>query len=669
MGESNLEISPNLSLNCLGEDLGRDIGHGELQTHLPRPLLHRRGLRPAQGRGHRRSPSPSLLWDEPFPSSVTATAAAAGGMGQLLLMCSFGGRIIPCSTGLRGSTIDEASPSPPASSPSKKVLLNTEAPDLYIRQNPVPNAYTLAINGKKPFIVVHTSLVELLTPRELQAVLAHELGHLKCDHGVWLTFANILTMGAYTVPGFDMVAGFLEEQLYRWLRAAELTCDRAALVVQDPKRWRTRERSRASSPPRGCCSVPWPPHRWQLTRSRQQERVDPIRLIDDDTLLGLKRRPVVTTSLRRGLQDASYPSEQLLISGEKETQDQIYFIKQIESLGNACGTIALLHAVGNASSKVNLVENSCLDLFFKSTATMDDPHERAVCLEKDDTMARAHLLAANDGATEGMSPDVATAPKSKGCLMIGEYNKVAKNYKMQICVSDDVVAVQRSPAIQRSPYCFLTCSSSCTVELPHHGSALKEQISSTKIPARLKSGSGLCSACENFTSEAVTYLGKEQTQDRIMEFLHDACSQSFSFEQKCVELMDSYATLLFAKITEIRPEAFCKRYGLCRDTTLLSDAEFEIIQILVKECNKIEGHVQQVEQIVVERSEGWHCGYFCYLAWIPRQCEDGPEGRVLGGDPLSEKYVSSANELPCQAEEVFAQLPNPCQVPLPDAYR
>ncbi|OAY64044.1 Protease HtpX [Ananas comosus] len=85
--------------------------------------------------------------------------------------------------------------------------LNTEAPDLYVRQNPVPNAYTLAISGRKPFIVVHTSLVELLTRRELQAVLAHELGHLKCDHG-----------------------------LYRWLRAAELTCDRAALlVVQDPK--------------------------------------------------------------------------------------------------------------------------------------------------------------------------------------------------------------------------------------------------------------------------------------------------------------------------------------------------------------------------------------------------------------------------------------------------
>ncbi|XP_066399160.1 uncharacterized protein [Miscanthus floridulus] len=98
-------------------------------------------------------------------------------------------------------------------------------------------------------------------------------------------------------------------------------------------------------------------------------------------------------------EDASYPSEQLLFSGEKETQDQVYFIKQIESLGNACGTVALLHAVGNVSSEVNLVENSCLDLFFKSTSGMD-PYERAVCLEKDDAMARAHSLAANAGVTD-----------------------------------------------------------------------------------------------------------------------------------------------------------------------------------------------------------------------------------------------------------------------------
>lgn len=34
----------------------------------------------------------------------------------------------------------------------------------YCPQNPSPNAYTLAIRGKRPFIVLHTSLVDLMEP-------------------------------------------------------------------------------------------------------------------------------------------------------------------------------------------------------------------------------------------------------------------------------------------------------------------------------------------------------------------------------------------------------------------------------------------------------------------------------------------------------------------------
>jgi Zn-dependent protease with chaperone function len=34
-----------------------------------------------------------------------------------------------------------------------------------------------------------------------QAVFAHELGHLKCDHGIWLTFANLLALSAIQLPG------------------------------------------------------------------------------------------------------------------------------------------------------------------------------------------------------------------------------------------------------------------------------------------------------------------------------------------------------------------------------------------------------------------------------------------------------------------------------------
>ncbi|MEL6855657.1 MAG: M48 family metallopeptidase, partial [Cyanobacteria bacterium J06607_13] len=73
-------------------------------------------------------------------------------------------------------------------------VLDLETPQLYVKQHPVPNAYTFAMRGKQPFIVVHTSLIELLNPAELQAVIGHELGHLKCDHGVYLTLANLLTL-------------------------------------------------------------------------------------------------------------------------------------------------------------------------------------------------------------------------------------------------------------------------------------------------------------------------------------------------------------------------------------------------------------------------------------------------------------------------------------------
>lgn len=113
-------------------------------------------------------------------------------------------------------------------------ILGMEAPELYIRQNPSPNAYTLAIAGRKPFIVVHSALLDLLAPAEVQAVLAHELGHLKCDHGVWLTAANVLASG--TVSLLPAISGTVEDGLLRWLRAAELTCDRAALLVAQDSR-------------------------------------------------------------------------------------------------------------------------------------------------------------------------------------------------------------------------------------------------------------------------------------------------------------------------------------------------------------------------------------------------------------------------------------------------
>jgi Zn-dependent protease with chaperone function len=117
-------------------------------------------------------------------------------------------------------------------------VLDLEPPQLYVRQNPQPNAYTFAMRGKQPFIVMHTSLIDLLTTDEIQAVIAHELGHLKCDHGVYLTLANILVLAAGQLPGpwAALLTQGLQDQMLNWVRCAEFSCDRAALLAtQDPR--------------------------------------------------------------------------------------------------------------------------------------------------------------------------------------------------------------------------------------------------------------------------------------------------------------------------------------------------------------------------------------------------------------------------------------------------
>lgn len=111
-----------------------------------------------------------------------------------------------------------------------RILDISPLPEVYVRQNAVPNAYTLAFQGNRQgnnppcCIVLHSSLVDLLTTDEIQAVLAHELGHVKSEHGVWITMANLLLL-------LPMMSESFGAQLLVWQRAAELSCDRAMLLV------------------------------------------------------------------------------------------------------------------------------------------------------------------------------------------------------------------------------------------------------------------------------------------------------------------------------------------------------------------------------------------------------------------------------------------------------
>ncbi|HEY9870675.1 MAG TPA: M48 family metalloprotease, partial [Candidatus Obscuribacterales bacterium] len=112
-------------------------------------------------------------------------------------------------------------------------ILDMHEPDLFLATNPYVNAFTFGV--ERPFIVLQSALVDLLDEEELMAVLAHELGHVKCGHVLYRSIAYFLAHIASRVLGLGGLASMgLAMALFEWSRKSELSADRAELlVVQD----------------------------------------------------------------------------------------------------------------------------------------------------------------------------------------------------------------------------------------------------------------------------------------------------------------------------------------------------------------------------------------------------------------------------------------------------
>jgi Zn-dependent protease with chaperone function len=116
------------------------------------------------------------------------------------------------------------------------VLDISEEYDLYMTAEPVANA--MAIGAGKPILVLNSGTVALLGEDELEAVIAHEVGHIASDHVLYRTALQILLR--LTGQRLPMAAGLpllaVQHSLLEWSRATELTCDRAAAIVtRDPR--------------------------------------------------------------------------------------------------------------------------------------------------------------------------------------------------------------------------------------------------------------------------------------------------------------------------------------------------------------------------------------------------------------------------------------------------
>ena len=113
--------------------------------------------------------------------------------------------------------------------------LGIAVPELYLQMSPIPNAWTSGC--KRVYIVVTLGLIRRFKEDELDAVLAHECGHILCQHVLYSMLANaIYDLGDSLMEGIlgsigNMAMKPIRQALFGWSRASELSADRVAVAL------------------------------------------------------------------------------------------------------------------------------------------------------------------------------------------------------------------------------------------------------------------------------------------------------------------------------------------------------------------------------------------------------------------------------------------------------
>lgn len=114
--------------------------------------------------------------------------------------------------------------------------LGIEVPELYVKLDVIPNAYTYG--DTNPFIVVTSGLFETLPDELIPTVLAHECGHIACHHTLYTTMGRLLLNGTGNVLSYFGGLGNIAMQpiilaFYYWMRCSEFSADRAAMIYDE----------------------------------------------------------------------------------------------------------------------------------------------------------------------------------------------------------------------------------------------------------------------------------------------------------------------------------------------------------------------------------------------------------------------------------------------------
>jgi len=126
----------------------------------------------------------------------------------------------------------------------------------------------------------------------------------------------------------------------------------------------------------------------------------------DPELLSMVPKPVCAVLLlfpvTEKYESFRLDEEKKILSEGQQVSPDVYFMRQ--TIGNACGTIGLIHAVANNQERLEFESDSPLKKFLLQSSKLN-PNEKAVFLEKDESIRVTHESSAQEGQTEAPSVD------------------------------------------------------------------------------------------------------------------------------------------------------------------------------------------------------------------------------------------------------------------------
>jgi len=127
----------------------------------------------------------------------------------------------------------------------------------------------------------------------------------------------------------------------------------------------------------------------------------------DPELLLMIPRPVIAVLLLFPITDNTEKADSAEAEHIKKTggvsSNNLWFMKQ--TVGNACGTVGVIHSVANNLHQLNIPPSSHFGKFFEMTKSLN-PDERARVLETYTPFAAVHQDSAKEGQTTAVDEDV-----------------------------------------------------------------------------------------------------------------------------------------------------------------------------------------------------------------------------------------------------------------------